>query len=95
MEEVLETIILQNKKNSEETNSLLEALVHQGGKNNIDDILETIISQNEKMVKQMKATQKSITDKPDISMEKTNKLLNDLLEESKKDTKINVTLDVV
>lgn len=49
MEEQLDALIIQNKQNADETNGLLETMISQNEKNNLQPEMEAIISQNEQL----------------------------------------------
>ena len=63
MQAEIEALIIQSQQNAKATQTLLESLVTQGENNKIDGILEAMIVQNENLIKEMKASRKSIAGK--------------------------------
>lgn len=63
MQSELEVLIVQSKKNADINQSLLESLIIQGKNNNISNVLDAMIVQNEKVLKELKKSSKSISDK--------------------------------
>lgn len=80
MEQVLETIILQNKEIGEDTIGLLEALAIQGKE--ISDNVE-------------KMTKNIVEPKVTIEMSETNKLLKEIKEGLNETQKVNISLNLV
>lgn len=107
MEKELEALIRQLQKNNENvdsTNASIEALIKQNENLNIQPELEALITQSQKLIKLMKDNRNSLKnaiksiefpEQKEIdlsSIDKTNKLLEELLKEQQKECKISVNL---
>lgn len=62
-EPLLEAQLLQSKQIGEETNGLLETLIHQGEKNNVEPVLEATLAQSQKNTDRIV---EAVTNKPDV-----------------------------
>lgn len=98
-EPLLEAILEQTAKNNNEP--LLESILEQTAKNNPEGLLEANLEQGVKNTDKIITAIKEIpipelkVPETKIDMSDTNKLLNQLIEEQKKECKISVKLNIL
>lgn len=97
MQEELEALIIQNKLVADETNALLEALVIQGNKDEMEEtngILELLLKQSEQTTKMLASLKESVDAQKETDMSGTNTLIKEL-KDSIETQEVNVSLNLV